>query len=225
MMHTTAMGRTMLAGLAAAAGLAVISAALAPVALAQANAPAAAKADDLTEEEKAERDSRKACKVAICGAMRTRKASADVKCDVIKTWRKESLDKMVSKAGTSWPWGRVKCTAPIKLGREMLEKALADGKYEAQLDQHEVLCEIERAEGKAEIRFEFSPKVSFENGKAVKATLNWGKIEAPAVVKGAMWTATATDNTFNVLQGTVVEDINDFTSAKCDEVKDEWEKK
>ena len=107
----------------------------------------------------------------------------------------------------------------------MLEKALGEGKYEAQLDKHEVVCEVQRAEGKADIRFEFTPKVSFENGKAVKATLNWGKIEAPALVKGAMWTATATDNTFNVLQGTVVEDINDFTAAKCDEVKDEWDKK
>jgi hypothetical protein len=39
-----------------------------------------------------------------------------------------------------------------------------------------------------------------------------------------MWTATATDNTFNVLQSTVVEDINDFIGPKCDEVKDEWAK-
>ena len=186
----------------------------------------AIKVEDLTEEEKAERELRKSCKVAICGAMRQKKASADVSCNVVKTWRKEQLDKMVGKAGASWPWGRIKCTAPIKLNREMLEKALADGKYEAQLDKHEVHCEVERgAEAKADIRFEFTPKVSFENGKAVKATLNWGKIEAPALVKGAMWTATATDNTFNVLQGTVVEDINDFTTAKCDEVKDEWQGK
>ena len=58
----------------------------------------------------------------------------------------------------------------------------------------------------------------------MKARLNWGKITAPTLVKTAMWTATATDNTFNVLEGTVVEDINDFIGTKCDEVKDEWSK-
>ena len=195
----------------------------------QAPAPAgqlpAAKAEELTEEEKAERDGRKACKVAICGAMRNRKATEDISCNVLKTWRKEHLDKMVGRAGVSWPWGRIKCTAPIKLKRDMLVNALGEAKYEAALDKHEVHCEVERKEGNADIRFEFSPKVTFEKGKAVKATLNWGKIEAPTLVKGAMWTATATDNTFNVLQGTIVEDINDFVTAKCDEVKDEWQAK
>lgn len=211
--------------------LALSAAALAVVLLtppplpAHAQSSTAVKPEDLTEEEKAERELRKSCKVAICAAMRNRKADADVTCNVIKTWRKEHLDKMVSKAGTSWPWGKVKCTAPIKLGKDMLTKALGEAKFEAQLDRHEVHCEVERKEGNADIRFEFTPKVTFENGKAVKASLNWGKVEAPALVKGAMWTATATDNTFNVLQGTVVEDINDFTSSKCDEVKEEWQGK
>ena len=91
------------------------------------------------------------------------------------------------------------------------------------LDKHQVKCEVARdKEAKADINFDFSPKVSFEKGKAVKSSLNWGKIEAPTLVKGAMWTATATDNTFNVLQSTIVEDINDFVDKKCMEVKDDW---
>lgn len=186
--------------------------------------PAVVAADDLTPEEKAERDARKGCKVAICAAMRAKKSGDDVACTVIKTWRKEHLDKMISKAGVSWPWGRVRCTADIKLKRDMLTKSLAEAKFEASIDKHTVVCEVEREKDKAEIKFSFSPKVSFENGKAVKATMNWGEIDAPTLVKGAMWTATATDNTFNVLQGTVVEDINAFTTERCDEVKDEWQK-
>jgi hypothetical protein len=105
----------------------------------------------------------------------------------------------------------------------MLSQALASPKLEAQLDPHQAVCTVDRdKEAPADIKFQFSPKVTFENGKATKAVLNWGTIEAPSLVKGAMWTATATDNTFNVLQGTVVEDINDFIGARCDEVKDEW---
>lgn len=193
--------------------------------LAQATVPPLAKADELTPEEKAERDARKSCKVAICSAMRNRKPGADVSCNVIKTWRKEQLDKMVGKGGVKWPWGRVKCTAPINLKRDVLINALAGPKYEADIGKHQVHCEVDRKDGKADIRFEFSPKVTFEGGKATTAALRWGKIEAPTLVKGAMWTATATDNTFNVLQRTIVDDINDFATAKCDEVKADWQGK
>lgn len=195
-------------------------AALAPSAFAQGTGVPVA---ELTEDEKKERDMRKACKVAICAAMHNRKAGSDVACNVVKTWRKEQLDKMVSRAKVSWPWGKVQCVADIKLKRDMLAQALVAPKLDAQLDPHQVVCTVERdKEAPADIKFSFSPKVTFENGKATKAVLNWGTIEAPTLVKGAMWTATATDNTFNVLQGTVVEDINDFIGAKCDEVKDEW---
>lgn len=180
---------------------------------------------DMTAEEKAEKDGRKDCKVQICAAMHNRKPGADISCNVVKSWRKEHLDKIVGKAGVSWPWGRVKCTAPINLKREMLTRALDGSKHDADIGTQSIVCEVERTEGKAEIKAEFSPKVTFDGGKATKATLNWGKIDAPALVKGAMWTATATDNTFNVLQGMIVEDINAFASVNCDEVKDEWKGK
>lgn len=185
---------------------------------------AASPAIELTAEEKAERESRKSCKIAICAAMRAKAAGDDISCNVVKSWRKEQLDKLVSKARASWPWGRVRCTSDIKLSRDVLLKAMSEAKYEADIGGHTVNCTVDREKDQAEISFDFAPKVTFENGKAVKATLNWGKIKAPTLVKGAMWTATATDNTFNVLQSTVVEDINTFVSARCDEVKDEWQK-
>lgn len=182
--------------------------------------------EELTPAEKAEREARKACKIEICAAFHNRKPGPDLTCDVLKTWRKEQLDKMVAKAKVSWPWGAVQCTAKIKLNREALIKGMTEPKFEAALDKHEVACVVDRSnEAKADIKFDFSPKITFEGGKATKAALNWGKIEAPALVKGAMWTATASDNTFNVLQGTLVEDINDFIGPKCAEVKDDWKGK
>lgn len=188
---------------------------------------AAAEKIELTPEEQKERDQRKDCKVRICAAFHNRKADGgDITCNVLKTWRKEQLSKMVEKAKVSWPWGAVKCTADIKLRRAELIKAMTADRHETELDKHQVSCEVAReGDEKSEIKFDFKPKVIFEKGKAVKASLNWGKIEAPTLVKGAMWTATATDNTFNVLNGTVVEDINDFIGPKCDEVKDEWQGK
>lgn len=178
---------------------------------------------ELTPEEKAERDGRKACKVAICDAFHNRKPGSDISCKVVKSLRKTQLEKMVSKAKVSWPWGRVVCTADLNLKRDLLIKALVSDKLEAEFDKHKVTCTVEREkDGPAEISAEFTPKFTFEKGKATAASLNWGKVDGPAVIKGAMWTATAADNTLGVLQGMIVEDINDFTSNKCDEVKPDW---
>lgn len=214
--------------LVTAASLAVVAFwAPAPV-RAQAPVPAEAavtplKPVELTPEEIAEREARKGCKVRICSAFHKPQAGGEVACSVLKSWRKEQLDKMMQKAKVSWPWGRVKCSADIKLNRDMLGKAMSGDRYEMTLDPHQVLCEVEREKADAaQIKVQFTPKVTFEKGKAVKALLGWGKIEAPTLLKGAMWTATATDNTFNVLQGTIVEDINDFIGPRCDEVKAEW---
>lgn len=175
----------------------------------------------LTTAEVAERAARKGCKVSICSAFLLKKPGDDVTCNVVKSWRKSQLDKMVKKARVSWPWGKVKCTADLKLPRDQMIKAMDEAKFELKLEKHTVTCVVEREKEPANIKFSFAPKVQFEAGKAVKASLNWGKIEAPTLIKGAMWTATATDNTFNVLQSTLVEDINDFVGKKCPAIKDE----
>ncbi len=175
----------------------------------------------LTPEEAAEREGRKACKIKICSVFRLKQPGDDVACKVVKSWRKEQLTKKVKKARVSWPWGKVTCQADIKLPREQMIKSMTEAKFEMNLEKHSVTCMVAREKEPAKIKFSFQPKVSFQGGKAVKASLNWGKIEAPTLVKGAMWTATATDNTFNVLESSIVKDINKFLTAKCDEVKDE----
>lgn len=221
------MSKSRLVLLAAAGALALTVTPMPTVpALAQDAKATAPKVDDLTPEERKERDARKDCKVKICSAFHVRKPDGgDISCNVLKSWRKEQLSKVVEKAKVSWPWGAVRCVADIKLKRADLIKAMTEDKYETTLEKHQVVCEVEREkEEKASIKFEFSPRVTFEKGKAVKAVLNWGAVDAPTLLKGAMWTATGTDNTFNVLQSTVVEDINDFIGPKCLEVKDDWQK-
>ena len=48
-------------------------------------------AEDLTPAEKAEREARKDCKVAICAVFHNRKAEGpDVSCNVLKSWRKDT---------------------------------------------------------------------------------------------------------------------------------------
>lgn len=180
----------------------------------------------LTQEELVEREGRRACKAALCAAFRNPANGENVSCTIRKSFRKEQLQKIVSKAKVSWPWGRVVCSADLKADRSVLAKALTSEKVVVTFDPHKVACEIEH-EGAAasSITAEMTPAVTFEKGKAVKAVMNWGQVDGPTLVKGLMWTATATDNTVNVLGSMVVDDMNDFVTAKCDEVKADWQGK
>ena len=182
---------------------------------------------ELTAEEKAEKEARKACKVALCQAFHSKTPDgADIACNVVKSWRKEQLGKLVGKLKVSWPYGGVRCNSTVNVKRADLVMAMTEDKLDVKLDKHSVACVVEREkEAPTDIKFDFSPTVTFEKGKATKAKINWGKVEAPTLIKTALWTATAADNTVNILSSTLVEDINDFTSKKCEEVKDQWAQK
>ena len=59
-------------------------------------------------------------------------------------------------------------------------------KAELDLPNHKVTCSIaSEKKGATDFSFELTPKVMFENGKAIKAEAHWGKIEAPTLIKSA----------------------------------------
>jgi hypothetical protein len=179
-----------------------------------------------TEAEKRERETRRVCAISLCSTLRNKKpAEGNVSCSVQKTWHKDHLTKILSKGGLSWPWGNARCSSELKFDRATLIKAMSEKQYEAQFDPHDVSCELDLEKEKYLVKLQIHPKVTFMDGKAVKAALNWGKIDAPTLAKSALWSATAADNSFGVLQSTVVEDINDFIQNKCEEVKEEWQGK
>ncbi len=191
---------------------------------------AAATTVPVSEEDKAlagilleEKESRKACKIDICSILRHKKLEGpDIGCHVIKTWPKKDISELIKKARVEWPWGNTYCVTDVKLKRAVLVAAMTEPKYEASLDEHIVTCEIDRGAGNEKYKFKLSmaPKITFEQGKAVSAVINWGTLDAPAVAKGVLWPATALDNQLNVLSGQVVDAVNKFAGSKCDEVKD-----
>lgn len=196
---------------------------------AKADAKAEAKTDakvEETEAEKAERAGRRACAAQMCGTLYTGKpAEGNVACSVQKTWRKEALTKILSKGKVSWPWGDAHCNAELKIDRALLAKIKSQPELEAQFDTYAINCNIDKDASKYDVTLQIHPKVTFKDGKAVKAAMNWGKIEAPVLAKTALWPITAADNTFGFLQSLVVEDINEFIATKCMEVKEAWQDK
>jgi len=183
--------------------------------------PAQAVAE--TEEEQKEREARRLCYAALCSTFHDHEPGAgEVTCSLQKTWRKEALVKLMSRGKVTWPWGYARCATEIKLDRSTLIKSVTLPEFEARFDKHEIRCELEAEKEKYEVRLQIQPNVTFKDGKAVKARLNWGKIEAPKLAKTALWSATAADNSFGVLQSILVEDINDFIQTRCMEGKEEW---
>lgn len=195
------------------------------VAAAEPDKPAASDSADanLTPEEKAEKEGRKACKVEVCRAFHSKAANGDIACHVVKSWRKEQLVKLVSKLKVTWPYNGVHCATDLSVERGDLVKAMTEPKVEITFQKHTVTCTVaDEKKGDKQFKFELTPKVQFENGKAISAHANWGKIEAPTLIKSALWTATAADNTVNLLSGTIVDEVNDFITKRCDEVKGQW---
>jgi hypothetical protein len=175
----------------------------------------------LAEQLVQEQEARRGCKVTICEAARNKiTEGGNIACKVVKTWPDVDLKNKVLKGAMDWPWGHAQCEAAISLDRKMLVAAAAGPKYEAAVGRHDVTCHLNTKDGKDRhtVTLTIDPLVTFESGKAAKASLRWSNVTGSTIVKSALWSATAVDNTFNVLQGVVLEQINDFLGPGCDEV-------
>jgi len=190
---------------------------------AEAATPDAAKPRVLTPEELAEKEARKACKMKICDIIATRDPDGDdVSCDIVKTWREEDIAKMLGgKIG--WPWGKAVCQSKLELARKPLALAISEAQYEIVMPAQTVRCTLaQKSEGEPyAIEVTMAPKVKFENGKAIEATINWGEATAPMFVYPLIYAGTGLDNSANVLGPEVVRMVNEFTTKKCAEVKAE----
>ena len=190
---------------------------------AAATPPADASAPALTPEEKAEKDARKACKIKICGILASKDpVGDDVSCDIVKTWREADIAKMLG-GKINWPWGKAVCQSKLEVKREPLAKAMSEATYQIVMPEQKVRCTLAQKD-KGEpyvVEVSIAPKVAFENGKAVTASLNWGEASAPMLVYALIYAGTGLDNSANVLGPEVARMVNSFATKKCAEVKDE----
>jgi hypothetical protein len=185
--------------------------------------PDTAKARELTPEELAEKESRKACKIEICDILASKKVEGpDVACDIVKTWREEDIVKMLG-GKVSWPWGKAVCQSKLELARKPLVLAMSEPGHEIVMLAQKVRCTLaQKTEGEPyAVEITLAPKVKFENGKATEATINWGEASAPMFIYPLIYAGTGLDNSANVLGPEVVHMVNEFTTKKCAEVKAE----
>ncbi len=171
----------------------------------------------------AEKDARKACKAEICKAFAEKKADgAAIACSVTKTWLETDIQQNILGGKVSWPWGHAQCTTKLELDRAAIAAIVGGAEGTSKLKKHDVACTLDRKAPETgdayAVKMSIAPEVTYKGGKASKVVMGWGDIDAPLLAKGAIWSATATDNTFNVLSGSVVENINSFIFGSCKEV-------
>jgi hypothetical protein len=100
-------------------------------------APDAGK-PELTAEERAEKQARKACKVKICDILASKDPQGDdVSCDIVKTWSEADIAKMLG-GRIDWPWGKAVCQSKLELKREALVKAMTEANYEVVMPEQKV---------------------------------------------------------------------------------------
>ncbi len=177
----------------------------------------------LTPEEKAEKEARKACKIKICDIIATKAPQGDdVACDIVKTWRQEDIVKMLG-GQINWPWGNAVCQSKLEVKREPLAKAMSEAAYDMSLPTQTVSCKLAQKQAGEPyvVEIAMAPKIKFKDGKAIEATLNWGTASAPLLIYTLIYAGTGLDNSANVLGPEVVRMVNEFTTKKCAEVKNE----
>lgn len=175
----------------------------------------------MTPEEVAEKEAREACKIEICDILETKEQQGpNVACDIAWTWREsEIVDALGGRI--DWPWGKLVCQSKIRLARAALADAISEPHYKTAPQAQTVRCSLHHKDGQPYIvEVELAPKVTFENGKATEAQVNWGDVTAPAAIYPLLYAATGLDNSTNALGSEVTRQINKFTRKDCAKVKD-----
>lgn len=186
-----------------------ISAAVA--ALCALSAPASA-----LDEKPAEKEAIRACEKQLCEIVLKKEEKGDNwACSLSKTWHKNKIKESSEKRKLSWTFGDARCTISFGLPRETILAAVSKPDQTIEFKAETAKCEIERENEVTTIDVTLAPKIQFKAGKAEKAWLNVTKIEAPAVVKGAIWTAATLEDTFGVFHKDILNEINELMGERC----------
>lgn len=163
------------------------------------------------EESKEEKERLEACERELCGILVKKEAAgSDLTCALQKTWAGRAIKEGVEQKKLTWGFGDVRCNVGLQAKRQELVDALTKPQFELKLSLHAIRCEVERDKEVMPISVAMSPRFQFKDGKAVKAWLGLGEVQAPAVVKGVIWTAAQLEDTFGIVHSDLLREINRF---------------
>ena len=158
----------------------------------------------------------KACEKELCSIILKKEAAgSDLSCSIGRTWEKSKIVDGVKEKKISWTFGDARCEVDVNMPRAEIINALTKPAYDLQLPKHTVKCKIERTDKVNDVSIDMAPKMSFKDGKAAKAWLNVSNIEAPTIIKGAIWTVSKLEDNLGLFHGEMISEINEFVHEKC----------
>ncbi len=163
-----------------------------------------------------EKQKLKACEQRLCAIVLKKQSSGpDLTCQIGRTWQKSKIVNGVKQKNIRWTFGDARCTIDIKLDRAGIVAALTKPAHSLVLDKHAVKCQIERTEGLTDVAIDIAPKMSFKGGKVEKIWLNVSNIDAPPLIKGAIWTVSKLEQNVGLFHGEMISETNEFLHEKC----------
>ena len=168
---------------------------------------------DEAKEEKAQLE---ACEKDLCTLLVKKDAAgSNLQCNLQKTWASKKIKQGVEEKKLSWSLGDLRCGVKFDASRQDMVDALTKPEYELKIPSHAIKCEVEREKEVLNVSVNIAPRIQFKDGKAVKAWIGVGEIQAPTVVKGAIWSAAQLEDTFGVVHSDLIKEINRFVYERC----------
>lgn len=198
----------MQAGMGAVRASAALALALAICGIAAVNTSA-------LEEGKEEKEQLESCERDLCTILVKREAGGDLQCSMQKTWAGSKIKQGVEEKKLTWSLGDVRCGVKLEVKRQELLDALIKPQFDLKVPPHAIRCDVEREKEVVPISVTMTPRIQFKDGKATKVWLGIGEIQAPAVVKGAIWTAAQLEDTFGVVHSDLLKEVNRFMYERC----------
>jgi hypothetical protein len=168
------------------------------------------------EEVANEKEKLKDCEKRICTMIVKKEAAGgDLSCALSKTWAKDKIKEGIEKKKVSWSLGDARCSVDLAVPRATILDAVSKPAHTLEFAKHTIKCEVEREKEITNVSVNLQPKIEFKDGKAVKAYLGLKEIEAPAVIKGAIWTVATVEDTVGLFHGDIIAEVNEFIASKC----------
>lgn len=163
-----------------------------------------------------EKEKLQSCEKDLCAIILKKEATgSDLACELSKTWSGKSLAGGLAAKSITWAMGDARCSVTLNVKRAMLVDSLNQGDYELKVPEHAVVCEVEGDKGVTAVTITLAPTVHFKQGVADGATLGVTAVDAPTMVKGAIWSVAKFQETLGLFESDMVEQVNKFIGEKC----------
>jgi hypothetical protein len=141
---------------------------------------------------------------------------SDLKCDVAKTWDRDTLKKGDSSS-VSWGFGDARCQIDLNVSRADVIDALTKPSHTIEVPQHQVQCVVERDGKPSPIVAKLAPKLVFKKGKADKIWINLSDIDGPKAITSTVWMAAELEDKLGIFHGSMLKSVNKFLHKRCDQ--------